>query len=81
MIANAVEAAPALGERWNKLIAVYEELIERETLEDCEIRKPSWSQFVKAFEALEADHEMAQDADDPAALSEKLIELYPKLER
>lgn len=63
---------------WEQIEYAYGEFIDPESNESYDIKKPTPNQVVEATKAIVADGE---DPDDPDSIAEKLIELYPALEK
>ena len=63
---------------WEQIEYAYDEFVDPDSRDLYEIKKPTPNQVVEATKAIVADGE---DPDDPDSIAEKLIELYPALEK
>lgn len=64
-------------ERWEEIENLYDDMTDPDNLEDTELRKPTWPQFLAAVKKVTAG-----GADlDQSDMEDALVELYPKLRR
>lgn len=66
---------------WDLYTSAWDELSDRETREEYDLKKPSLAKFREAWKALREEIEDIDDLSDPGLIAEKLIELYPDLQR
>lgn len=71
---------------WNDRVDEYEDILEefqdRDFREEAEIKKPALSKIRKAVETLESEgHSLVEGDIDADDVAEKLIELYPELQK
>jgi hypothetical protein len=67
-------------DKWSDFESVCDELSDPDTLRDYDLKRPSLAVIREAVEALRKTN-TPEDASDPLAVSEKIIEMKPELER
>lgn len=78
---NEAELSEEEDDEWDYFCSVWEELCDRETREDYELKKPSLAKYRAAWNAVKQEAESTDELSDPGLIAEKLIELYPELQR
>lgn len=68
-------------DEWDNFCTVWDDLCDRETREDYDLKKPSLAKFRAAWKKAKAEAESIEDLSDPGLIAEALIELYPDLLR
>lgn len=79
-IAEVIVRRPEIADQWEALADAWNELQGPETREDYGLKKFTSAQFAAAAKAVLADEEEDNDLDADT-ISEKLLDLYPQLER
>lgn len=78
---NEAELSEEEDDEWDYFCSVWEELCDRETREDYELKKPSLAKYRTAWNAAKQEADSIDELSDPGLIAEKLIELYPDLQR
>lgn len=66
---------------WDNFCSVWDELSDKDVREDYEIKKPSLAKFRQAWAATKEEVEDSDDLSDVGLIVDKLLELFPDLER
>jgi len=75
------ELSDELEDEWDNYCSVWDELSDKDVREDYEIKKPSLAKLRQAWAAAKAEVEDNDDLSDVGLIADKLLELFPELER